>query len=191
MSLGRPWEEEYRLLLAELEGRWGKKLEGEDYDVMDAARWDATLGFSYPSFAGKSEGRSIGISLSEDVLEIAIFLSLGATLVIRPEGMLERFLKKVRLQWEFQTGNTGFDRRYSIDDARNNKDKMLVQNASFQKTVQEMGPFVRLALSEKNARCAFYVQDESVLKIAFVDQKLSCLWALVNNVIKITHGSSQ
>jgi hypothetical protein len=191
MSLGRPWENEYRNLLAEAERKWGEKLSEEEYARLDEARWGILGPTTYPSFFGRRAGEEVAVSLSADILELAVCRPVGALLVIRPEGFVDRFLKRFLFWWEFQTGNPAFDCKYYVADIRKEADKTLVRDARFQRLVEELEPFSSITLRGKNARCSFQVENESQFTVGYVDDRLGRLSRLAQHAAEVIIGSPQ
>ena len=191
MSLGRPWEKQYRNLLAEVEQRWGKKLHGADYAKMDEERWSNLDPTWYPSFRGRRDGDLIDISLKMDTLELSVCVPVGALILIRPEGFVDRLFKRIMFWWEFQTGNPAFDRKYYIEDIRNEADKSLVRDPQFQRLMGELEPFLLVSLGEKSARLSCEIEGESQFTLGYIDERLGSLSRLAKHAAEVLYSRRQ
>ena len=191
MSLGRPWEKEYRILLAEVQQKWGNKLSDEDSAKADEALWSILDPMSYPTFCGKREGKQIVVSFNADVLELAVSRPLGVRLVIRPEGFVDRLLKRIMFWWEFQTGNPSFDRKFFVEDIRPKAARLVVRDRQFQRLVEDLGPFVSLDLGERSVRGFFEIEDASQLTIGYSDMRLGRLSKLAEHTAELVKKTQQ
>jgi hypothetical protein len=190
MSLARPWEDEYRRLLLEIEKRWSKS-RATGTSVAGQSRWDAVAWDEYPGFAGERDGEQCYVSLKADLLSLSVFRPLGAHVVIRPEGFVDRFLKAVWLDWEFQTGNPVFDHRFYIERVRTDEEKRLVCDPEFQKLIEKLEPFVSLAVTENGVHWSLAIEGDSHLTVGFLDDRLGILSQLAKLVPNATSGGNR
>ncbi|MCP4684696.1 MAG: hypothetical protein GY867_04530 [bacterium] len=78
-------------------------------------------------------------------------------------------------EWEYQTGNEEFDRKYYVVDARSDKDKMLANNSDFQEIIKQLEPFAAIALSSSGVHLSRAIGGESVMTFQLVDEYLGRL----------------
>jgi hypothetical protein len=189
MSLARPWENAYKRLLVELESRWGKTpVPGTIAAVLSP--WDRAAFDEYPGFVGERERDQFYVSLKADLLSLSVFRPLDAQVVIRPEGFVDRFLKAVRLDWEYQTGNPIFDHKFYFEQIKTEAEKRLVCDPGFQKLVVKLEPFVSVAVTDKGVHWSVMVDAELRLTVGFVDERLGFLSQLARQVSEVMSGGN-
>jgi hypothetical protein len=180
MSLARPWEDAYGRLLVELDKRWGQTSPASAPTPWEGVAWN-----EYPGFSGKRNGEQVYISLSADLLSLSVFGPMGVRVVIRPEGLVDRFLKAIRFDWEFQTGNLLFDREFYIEQVKTDVDKKLVRDSAFQKLVGKLAPFVSLAVTDKGVHLSLMIEGESQLTANYLEERLELLSQLAKHVSEL------
>ena len=189
MSLARPWEDAYKRLLVELESRWSKTPRATATPGPSA--WDRAAFDEYPGFAGERDGEQFYVSLKADLLSLSVFRPLDVHVVIRPEGFVDRILKAVRLDWEFQTGNPVFDHKFYIERVKTDGEKKLVCDPGFQKLVEMLEPFVSLAVTDKGVHLSLTIEWEAQLTVDFLDERLAFLFQLARQVLEVMSGGNR
>ena len=194
MGLENPWERPYAALLVELRARWGipgaeERRAGRKERVFYGSSW------SYPAFVGNRRGREVMVDIAEhpfgggdllsgmdnsEFFNLVILWHSKLDIVIRREGWFDRFKKRVKLDWEYQTGNPEFDRSFYILGARSKADRDLLKNPAFQAGVTRLEPFETLGVIKTGLGCSIAIQDDSLFRFIFVDQKLATLTELAD-----------
>jgi len=201
MSLERPWEKAFDQLRRELE----KAYETVEKPHADAQRVQAQSGgvniWQYPQFAAARQGVPVAVTIGEfpigavdaiggsdnvEFLQLSVLRPLGLTITVRHEGFADRFFKAVKIEWEFQTGNPEFDRKYYIVDIRTEKDKQLARDPRFQEQVEKLEPFASVVLSNRGAHWSQSIEDGSQLTFPYVDDRLGRLTDLAALAVEIT-----
>jgi hypothetical protein len=185
----------FEKLVVELEARWGE----ESTDKAPSAPNGESLIsgrslWAYPFFSGTREGSRVAVTISEqpvgqgnlldaadncEFLQISLFRKIGVCLILRHEGIFDRLKKKIRFDWEYQTGNAEFDRKYYIAEARSERDRKLVDKGDFQKLVNKLEPFASLALLDSGVHCSLFIEDESILSFECIDSYLRQLQLII------------
>ena len=195
MSVERPWEEPFQRLIEQLKTNWTEVPKKEtaspvEKNPMPAGRW-----CSYPFFRAMRGDDQVVLTISEspvgtgdmldaadnyEFLMLSVYRPLEARLTLRHEGIFDRLKKSIKFEWEYQTGNKEFDRKYYIVDARTDRDKALASNAEFQEQVRKLEPLTSIALMSSGVHLSVAIEDESVLSFESVDDYLGRLIRLAD-----------
>jgi len=187
MSLERPWEKAFSKLIESLKTSWGESLPPRR--TSDPGRDRPSIGSSwtYPAVAWHRGENRVVVSISEspvgcgglldamdnyEFLHISLIRKLNALLILRHEGIFDRLKKAIKFEWEYQTGNREFDRKYYIVEARSESDKRLVCSGEFQGLIEQLEPIASVALLESGIHCSLAIDDESVLSSERVENVL-------------------
>lgn len=105
-------------------------------DIQDIFKLD-----TYPAYEGAIEGIPLGMALSDsDELSMSIEYMMKWEIEIRHEHWADRMFKKLRLDYEFKSGDANFDREYYIK-AKNPSHRDIFQEARLQDLIRDLEPF--------------------------------------------------
>jgi len=201
MSFERPWEKAFDQLRRALE----KAYEMVDKPHTDAERVQDQSGgvniWQYPQFAATRKGMLVTVTIGEfpigvvdaiggsdnvEFLQLSVFRPLGLTITIRHEGFADRFFKAVKIEWEFQTGNPEFDRKYYITCLCGESPHGI--QGRFQRQIEKLEPFASVVLSDRGVHWSQSIEDGSQLTFPYVDDHLGQLTDLATLAAELTQS---
>jgi hypothetical protein len=185
-SWEKPWEEPFDELLTDLESRWGgeiwrhtKQLEdhrSSDYEIYPKLR--ATLN-RYKIEVEINElplSGSTQIDAADNVEYLRLFVPcpLEKRVLIRHEGFFDRVAKKLRMTWEFQTGNDAFDRKYFLN-SKKGEDLSWIAQPEVLELIESLEPFTGARIFDHGIQWSREIRDRTDLDadgIAAIGERL-------------------
>jgi hypothetical protein len=193
----RPWQDKYSIFLQELvEKLHGKVIEVPRREPKDDTAWGGSHVLLYPKFEFQKDSLQILIDLEEgphlrrqlfedldnvEYLRIAVYKKHVYTLVLNKEGFADKFLKALRLNWEFQTGSKDFDSKFNIS-LKSEEDKRFIKEGYTQQLIQNLTPFDELAVYKTGIFWSREVYDSSQLTYDYLEPFLRYSIELANIV---------
>ena len=183
----RHWEKTYRSLLTEMNSAWGTGQSEEEFD----RRFESFGKITYPEFKGHIVDNRFLLSLSDSSLQvisnrpstysggggheyirITFFANHDHDFCLVHEGIYDRIRKTLRMDWEFQTGNDEFDRRYFLD-VTEPRSKQLLSERAFQTTIVAAEPFSVIQVTPNYVTHSTEVKTDDELDIVRISSSLS------------------
>ena len=191
----KPWRNEFDKLLKDMKALWGGEI--TSFDDKDVPAEKALSGlYVYPSYKTNVDGFPLNITISEfplpgggiiaaadNVEYISILLIAPCTLkaAIRHEHLMDRFKKKLGLEYEAQTGNENFDKKYFLITALK-EDAGILKSSQVQQRIMKLEPFDGLHFSKGGINFTRFISDKDTLKIRNIENMVKRLIILANLV---------
>ncbi len=188
MSLEKPWEKPFELLLSEMEAAWGgtvKRSKESDFWVYPTYKTEIE---AHPTYIEVSEFPVAGISVGEaadnvEYLRIYVQTKTDHELFIRQENFLDDVKKKFGLLVEHQTGSEVFDDKYVLF-VRGDVDKDLLKQPDTQESIQELAPSA-MRIFEHGIQWSQQLQREEQLEFGTIAKCAERLVDLAKTVRKL------
>ena len=186
MSLEKPWEKEFDILLDAMQSQWGgtvKKSENTDFWMYPTFRTEVD---SYPTHIEVSEFPVSGLSAVEaadnvEYLRIYLRTSSDYEFFVRQEDSLDWLKKKLGFLVEHQTGANDFDDRYVLF-VRGDNDRDFLGQAEGQAAIDGLAPFTAMRVWEHGIQWSQWLRDESQLEFLSVNVVMGNLIQLAKTV---------
>ena len=145
--------------------------------------------YLYPEYKSKFEDHLIYIDISEwpslrkgvydsadnvEFLRIRVYKKSDYKIIVTQEGFADRFLKALKISWEFQTGNEEFDKKYFVDP-RSEKDKEFLKNVNLQSLIQQLEPFSEFAIHNSQIHWSQEISDSGQISFNNVKRYMEIL----------------
>ncbi len=184
MSIERPWQKPFDELLEELKARLGGEIKmPRDYGGANGRNPPPDI-YNYPMFSTEVEGYKLIVEISEFPVTGASYLESGdnveylslhvntpidCDLLIRHEGLIDRFKKRIGVTKEFQTGNEEFDRTYFLY-VNPDHDASWLRDSTFRKAIEALEPFDAMRFAPYGIYLSQGIHDKQQLSFSAVEQ---------------------
>jgi hypothetical protein len=194
----KPWRKEFDRLLEEMKARWGGKIT----NVNDPK--DRSLGavsssiYVYPTYQTTVDDSVLHVTISEfafpgnrlieaadnvEYLSIHLMTPCAFKAAIRHERFMDRFRKKIGLEYEVQTGNEEFDRDYFLI-THPKEDINHLKSLQAQEGIMGLEPFSGLSFGSGGINLTRVLHDDSHLNVQSIETTIKKLIALASSTSK-------
>lgn len=195
MGAEKPWQEPFDNLLRDMTTRWGGKVTDEQSKLLDETRSGlSTSLWIYPVYSGELNVYPFSVTVSErpiarygyfddldnvEHLRLTVTFSTPHEIIIRREGIFDRFKKAAHLAHEVQTGDEDFDRRYFLQTSPK-EDRSLLRSPKFRSAVKNLEPFTVVGILPSGVTWAVELKRASQLHFEHVHDLLTRLMHLAD-----------
>jgi len=118
---------------------------------------------SYPAYETEIDSVPVSMAFSgEDIFNVSLRYDLKWEIKVRHENMIDKISKKLRLDWEFQTGDADFDKKYYIE-CKDATHRPIFLDATFRSLVEKLEPFDRLVTTAKRLGTSRPIDNPNLL----------------------------
>ncbi len=190
--------QEYLTLIDWLNDRWGGKITRRFEDRYSGSSRKVNIGGTlsgissdldddeeirdvyslkcYPVYQASIEGYQVGMALSDsDLLDLSFASPMKWAFKIRHEHWADKMFKKLRLDYEFQSGDAAFDKKYYIETKDPAHRKVFLE-ASLRDYVQRLEPFEKLVATTSRMAIARKIDSPDLLKPSAMKEMLDIMF---------------
>lgn len=118
----------------------------------------------YPALETSVEGHPLRMMLSEtNLLVLSIECDIRCIFLVRHEKWIDKIYKRIWIEFEFQTGDSTFDRQYYIV-ANDPSHRAVFLDGTFRERLREMEPLAQVEASRSRLEIIRPIQDASLLQ---------------------------
>lgn len=184
MSIDKPWSKPFTASIGQLCGMWNGTVEEPPSDQGNSS---ISIGspdlFVYPKLTATVSGYTLEASVYErplsgissvvnplegddnvEFLRITVRCHCARELIIRHEGVFDRFKKAIGLEYEPQTGNAGFDRKYFLM-APPGADIGWLKQSGLIGFVDDLEPFTAMKFGPLGVEWAAVIEKKEQLEV--------------------------
>ena len=191
------WLQEYLILVDWMRSKWGGKvkrrfterysgsatktnvggmLAGVSSDIdEEVAIEDIFTLESYPAIETMIEGVRLGMALSDsDMLSLSLEHDIRWEVRVRHEHWADRIFKRLWLEYEFQTGDSSFDKIYFII-ANDPSHRAIFLDAAFREMLRKLEPFVGLATTRTHLGITRPIESAELLQSSAIEDLVTLM----------------
>jgi hypothetical protein len=196
MLSDKPWRKEFDRLLEVMKARWGGRID-KMHDP-DHGGLSLTDLYVYPIYKTAVDNFNLHITISEfplpginvmaaadNVEFISILMTAPCTFnaAIRHESFMDRFKKKLGLEYEAQTGNEKFDKKYFLITPPK-EDLGSLKSIQVQQRIMDLEPFDGVYLGKGGISFSNMITDAKELEIQNIERTIEKLKKLAGSIIR-------
>lgn len=191
----KPWRKEFDNLLKKMKALWGGQITSFDDPDVSSDKKLSSL-YVYPIYKATVDGFPVHVTISEfplpgggliaaadnvEYISILLIAPCAFEAAIRHEHLMDRFKKKLGLEYEVQTGNEKFDKKYFLI-TQLEKDVSILKSNQVQQHIMDLEPFDGLHFSKGGINSTHVINDKKMLKVQNIETIVKKLIALANLV---------
>jgi hypothetical protein len=190
MSQEKLWQEEYAILLADLQSKFGGRIDPVEWKQPSSELQRGYVVepsfFLYEAFCCEMDGVPMRVEISpfpfagdaslddEDAVEYLVISSQSQTpgnFRIRPEGVFDKVRKALKLHWEFETHDKAFDRKFNLE-VPDDKSKLSLMRGEVKEAIVKLLPFEYLQAHAGGLRYSQMLSRKQQLALQEVSERM-------------------